>query len=70
MPTFSPELINTMNAVLEEAMTMVPLEKATSGVKAYLAECILKAAAQGVTSYDSLMAGAANQLPTILSMFS
>jgi hypothetical protein len=49
---------------------MVPLEKATSGVKAYLAECILKAAAQGVTSYDSLMAGAANQLPTILSMFS
>jgi hypothetical protein len=70
MPAFDPELIRTMNAVLEEAMSMVPLERASTGMKAYLAECILKAAAQGVTSYDSLMAAAVSQLPNFLSMFS
>ena len=70
MPTFSPELINTMKAALEEAITMVPLEKATTGTKAYLAECILKAAAERVTSFDGFITAAANQLPTILSMFS
>ena len=70
MPTFSPELIQTMRAALEEAMTKVPLEQASPGIKARLAECILKAAAEGQTSYEDLIAVAANQLPTILSMFS
>jgi hypothetical protein len=70
MPTFSPELIQTMRAALEEAMTKVPLEQATPGIKAYLAECILKAAAQGQTSYEGLIAVATDQLHTILSMFS
>jgi hypothetical protein len=50
-------------------MTKVPLEQATPGIKAYLAECILKAAAEGQTSYEGLLAAAANQLQTILSMF-
>jgi hypothetical protein len=70
MPTFSPELIQTMRAALEEAMTKVPLEQATPGIKAYLAECILKAAAQGQTSYEGLIAAATDQLHTVLSMFS
>jgi hypothetical protein len=35
-----------------------------------MAEFILKAAAQGLTSYERLMAAVINQLPTILSMFS
>jgi hypothetical protein len=69
MPTFSPELIQTMRAALEEAMTKVPSEQATAGTKAYLAECILKAAAEGQTSYEGLIAAAAGQLQTILSMF-
>jgi hypothetical protein len=69
MPTFSPELIQTMRAALEEAMTKVPLEQATPGIKAYLAECILKAAAEGQTSYEGLISAAAGQLQTILSMF-
>jgi hypothetical protein len=69
MPTFSPELIQIMRAALEEAMTKVPLQQATPGIKAYLAECILKAAAEGQTSYEGLLAAAANQLQTILSMF-
>jgi hypothetical protein len=70
MPTFSPALITIMRAVLEEAMTKVPAEQATTVTKAYLAEFILKAAAEGRTSYEDLMAAVINQLPTILSMFS
>jgi hypothetical protein len=69
MPTFSPDLIQRMRAVLEEAMTKVPLEQATPGIKACVAECILKAAAQGQTSYEGLITSAAGQLPSILSMF-
>jgi N-acetylglucosamine kinase-like BadF-type ATPase len=69
MPTFSPELIQTMRVVLEEAMTKVPQEQATSAIKANLAEIILRAAAEGQTTYDSLLAAAADQLQTILSMF-
>ena len=66
---FSPELIHTMRAALEEVMTRVPLEQASSSVKVHLAECILKAAAQGQTSYESLIAAATAQLQTILTMF-
>jgi hypothetical protein len=54
MPTFSPALITIMRAVLEEAMTKVPAEQATTVTKAYLAEFILKAAAEGLTSYRGL----------------
>jgi hypothetical protein len=68
MPAFSPELLQTMRAVLEEAMTKVPLEQANAGIKAHLAECILKAAAEGQTSYEGLIAAASDQLQTILSM--
>ena len=56
MPSYSPELIETMRAALDEVMT------------AYLAECILKAAAEGQTSYESLMTAASDQIPTSLSM--
>jgi len=59
-----------MRAVLEEAMTTVPAEQATTVTKAYLAEFILRAAAEGLTSYEGLMAAVVNRLPTILSMFS
>jgi hypothetical protein len=69
MPTFSPELIQTMRAALEEVMTKVPLEQSTPGIKAHVAQCILKAAAEGQTSYEGLIAAAAAQLQTILSIF-
>jgi hypothetical protein len=69
MPTFSPELIQTMRAALEAAMTKVPLDQATPGIKAHLAECILRAAAEGQTSYEGLIAAATGQIQTILSMF-
>ena len=42
MPAFSPALITIMRSVLEDAMTKVPAEQATTVTKAYLAEFILK----------------------------
>ena len=68
MPTYSAELIETMRAVLEEVMTKVPLERATPGLKAHMAELILKAAAEGRTSYDGLLAAASDQIQTLLAM--
>ena len=37
MPSFSPALIQTMRAALDEVMTKIPLEQATPGIKASLA---------------------------------
>ncbi|MBX9777034.1 MAG: hypothetical protein K2Y71_21855 [Xanthobacteraceae bacterium] len=68
--TFSPELVRLMRMVLEEVMARVPVEQATPGIKAHLAEVILKAAAQGVTSYDGLIAAASSQMRTIVTMMS
>jgi hypothetical protein len=69
MPNFDPELVKVMRSVLEEIMTRVPLEYSTAATEAYHAEGILKAAAQGRTSYDELVAAAADQLPAVLSLF-
>ena len=68
MPYYSPEFIQIMRAALDAAMTQVPASQATPGVKAYMAELILKAAAQGETSFDGLLAAATSQIQTILSM--
>jgi hypothetical protein len=68
MPSYSPELIQMMRAALDEVMTKVPLEQATPGIKAALAEYILKAAAEGQTDYESLVAAASEQIHTVLSM--
>lgn len=40
---------------------------AIPGLKVHLAEFILHAAAQGVTSYDSLVAAALDQIQSIIS---
>jgi hypothetical protein len=58
-----------MRTALEEIMTRVPVEYSTPAIKAYLAECILKAAAQGQTSYDGLLAAATDQIQSALSLF-
>jgi hypothetical protein len=70
MPSYGPELIQTMRTVLDEVMTKIPLEQVTPGIKAHMAEFILKAAAEGQTSYDGLLALASGQIETILSMLS
>ena len=68
MPAFSPELIQIMRAALDEVMTKVPLEHATPALKAHMAELILKAAAQGQTSYDGLLATASAQIQAVIAM--
>jgi len=69
MPVFSPELVQVMRVVLEEVMTRVPLDKATTpGLKSHMAELILKAAAQGHTTHDGLIAVVSDQIQTVLSM--
>jgi len=68
MPQFDPELIQLMRNVLDDVMNRVPLEVSGTTAKAYLAEAILKAAAQGHTSYNELTAAATDQIQTILSM--
>jgi hypothetical protein len=69
MPQFDPRLISLMKNALEDVMTRVPMEYSTPATKAYLAECILKAAAQGHTTYNELVAAAADQIQVILSLF-
>ena len=69
MPQFDPRLISLMKNALEDVMSRVPLEHATPAAKAYLAECILKAAAQGQTSHDGLLNAAADQIQVVLSLF-
>ena len=68
MPRYSPELIQIMRAALDEVMTKVPSEQATPGIKAALAECILKAAAEGETKYECLVAAGSGQIHSVLSM--
>ena len=62
MRQFDPELVQLMRSVLEDAMTRVPLEITGTTTNAYLAEAILKAAAQGHTSYNELLAAATDQI--------
>jgi hypothetical protein len=69
MPQFDPRLIDLMRSALEDVMSKVPVECATPAAKAYLAECILKAAAQGHTSYHELITAASDQIQVVLSLF-
>ena len=68
MPQFDPELIQVMRSVLDDVMRSVPMEISGTTAKAYFAEAILKAAAQGQTRYNELMAAATDQIQTILSI--
>jgi len=68
MPAYAPEVIDVMRAALEAVMTKIPADQATPAIKGRMAEVILKAAAEGQTSYDALLAAASNQIQTILAM--
>jgi hypothetical protein len=68
MPSYSPEFIQTMRVALDDVMTKIPISHATPGIKAQMAELILKAAAEGQTTYDRLVAAASDQIQTVLSM--
>ena len=67
MPHYDLELIQVMRSALEDVMTRVPSEHSTPTTKVHLAEIILRAAAQGKTSYDELVAAAINQMQVAIS---
>lgn len=67
MPVFNPELITLMRTVLDDVMLRVPPSVSNATTKTLLAESILKAAAQGQTSYNELLAAATDQIHAILS---
>ena len=69
MAKIDPQFVDVMRRALDEVMTKVPLEHSTSSTKAYLAECILKAAAQGRTTFDELVVAASAQIQSALSLF-
>jgi hypothetical protein len=48
-------------------MTKIPLEQAAPGIKAALAEYILRTAAAGQTSYEGLLSADSEQIQTLLS---
>jgi len=64
----NPELIQTMRAALEAVMDKIPADQSVFGVKAAMAEVILKAAEHGHTSFDSLVASASDQIQAVISM--
>jgi hypothetical protein len=68
MPAFDPQLTHVMRKVLEDTMISVPVEYSTPAVKARLAECILKAAAEGHTTYNEMVTAAGDQIQAILSI--
>jgi len=65
---YSSELIATMRQSLETVMANVPADQSVFGLKAAVAECILKAAAHGQTSYEGLVTSASDQVQAIISM--
>jgi hypothetical protein len=69
MPYFDPEFVEVVRDALDEVMTKVPSEYSTPATKAYLAECILKTAAQGETSRHELVAAAADQMQMAITLF-
>jgi hypothetical protein len=68
-PAEAEALFRSMTSYGGTYTTRLPAEQATTVTKAYLAEFILKAAAGGLTSYESLITAAVAQLPTIVSTF-
>lgn len=64
----NPELVQTMRAALEAVMAKIPADQSVFGVKAAMAEVILKAAAHGHTSFDGLVAVASAQIQAVIAM--
>jgi hypothetical protein len=68
MADYSPEFIQIMRMALDDVMTKIPTDQATVAIKVRLAEFILKAAAEGQTTYVGLVAAASHQIQNVLSM--
>ena len=67
MTSYSPELVETMRAALDEAITRIPIEQATPEIKVSMAVVILQAAAAGRTDFQELLSIACEQTPASVS---
>jgi hypothetical protein len=61
MSSYSPELIHTMRAVLDEAMCRIPGGQTAQAARVHMAGLILRAAADGETSYEGLLIAASRE---------
>ena len=68
MAQFNSRTVRVMRAALDGAMKKVPSKYATIATKVYLAECILKAAAKGETSYGGFVETATNQIQEAIKL--
>jgi hypothetical protein len=68
MEIFDVELVRVMRTALEDVMARVPIEYSTSATKVFLAEYILKAAANGETGYSVFVATAASHIPDVIRL--
>jgi hypothetical protein len=66
MQIHSPELIKRVADVLDEVIPSIPINDTTSARIARVARCIAKAAGEGQTSYQSLLAIASAEIDIIL----
>jgi hypothetical protein len=66
MPIHSPELIKRVADVLDEVIPSIPINDTTPAWIARVARCIAKAAGEGQTSYQSLLAVASAEIDIIL----
>jgi hypothetical protein len=68
MVKFDIELVQVMRVALEDVMANVPAEYSTPAAKAFLAEYILKAAANGETGYSAFVATAVSYIPEVIRL--
>jgi hypothetical protein len=67
MACYSWELAQTIRAALDEVITKILADQATSAVKAKVAVVTFQAAAKGQTSYQGLISVALDRIHTIIS---
>jgi hypothetical protein len=65
MQIHSPELIKRVTDVLDEVIPAIPVNETTSALINRVARCIAKAAGEGQTSYQSLLAVASAEIDMI-----
>jgi hypothetical protein len=68
MVKFDVELVQVMRAALEDVMAKVPAEYSTCTTKVFLAEYILKVAANGETGYSVFVAMAVSYIPEVIRL--
>lgn len=65
MRSNNPELSKRMTDVFDEIIPEIPIDDRTSALIERIATCILKAAGEGQTSYELLLAAASAEIRAV-----